>query len=105
MAEIQLAKPPTHLSNILCFTLQLASVAVHHTPHTHKHSEFRHMLHLEWLSKLEVQYEEDGEDEGRNDAADDPLVPVHPLGHGSQDLLAFADVVIHTMQGCVSMQQ
>lgn len=34
-------------------------------------------------SKLEVQYEEDGEDEGRNDAADDPLVPVHPLGHGS----------------------
>jgi hypothetical protein len=49
-------------------------------------------------SELEVQYEEDGEDERRDDTADDPLVPVHPLGHGRQDLLAFADVVIYAMQ-------
>ena len=53
---------------------------------------------LALTSKLEVQYEEDGEDERRDDAAHDPLVPVHPLGHGRQDLLAFADVVVHTMQ-------
>ena len=50
------------------------------------------------MSKLEVEYDEDGQNQSRDDSPNDPLVPVHPLRHCCQDLLALANVIINTMQ-------
>lgn len=35
------------------------------------------------MKKLEIQDNNNGQDQGRNNGADNPLIPCYPSGHGS----------------------
>lgn len=48
--------------------------------------------------ELEVQYQYNGNNENGNDGTNDPFVPVHSPGHGSQDSLAPPDIIVHAMK-------
>jgi hypothetical protein len=69
----------------------------YHTITEHRYVEGTY-LQASLMSELEVEYEKDGQSESRDDSPNDPLVPIHPLWHCSQDLLALANVIINSVQ-------
>ena len=48
--------------------------------------------------KLKVQNQGDSNNQDRNNATDNPLVPVHPSCHVRQNSLALSYVIIHSMK-------